>query len=222
MIVEKNDLQLLNKKYQNMSVEHRFQSIYKDFDANDIMCTSSFGTFSAYLLKTLSSVAPNQLIHFIDTGNHFSETHHYRDKLTHLLDLRTEVITASSDIHRYTRKNETWKSNTTYCCYLKKIRPIEHVTSKHKVWLSGLMEWQSDHRSSLNIFDIRRGILKFFPLIDSSLEECNTFIEKNNLPRHLLVKRGYHSIGCTHCTKKGNNRAGRWQGSKKTECGLHL
>ena len=221
-MLDDTEIETLNKKYIQLSVEQRFESLYQDFNVDEVMSTSSFGNHSALMLKTLSSVAPNQLIYFIDTGNHFNETHQYREELGRLLDLNIKVISTSSEIHRFTRKNKTWESNSTYCCYLKKVRPLENIVSKHKVWISGLMKWQSDHRSSLNVFEVRRGILKFFPLIDQTLEQCDSFIDGFNLPRHALVNKGYDSIGCTHCTHKGSLRIGRWKGSKKTECGLHL
>ena len=84
------------------------------------------------------------------------------------------------------------------------------------------MRWQSDHRSTLSIFETRRGIIKFNPMIDVSQEERDAYIADHKLPFHPLVAQGYSSIGCTHCTVPGEDRAGRWQGKPKTECGLHL
>ena len=84
------------------------------------------------------------------------------------------------------------------------------------------MGWQSDHRASLNIFEERRGIIKFNPMLDVSKEERDAYIATHNVPFHPMVAEGYESIGCSHCTVKGEGRAGRWQGKEKTECGLHL
>jgi phosphoadenosine phosphosulfate reductase len=88
--------------------------------------------------------------------------------------------------------------------------------------MSGLMEWQSDHRSSLNIFEQRGNILKFYPLLDISKELRDAYIQEHQLPFHPLVAKGYHSIGCKHCTVPGEDRGGRWNNNPKTECGLHL
>jgi phosphoadenosine phosphosulfate reductase len=84
------------------------------------------------------------------------------------------------------------------------------------------MRWQSDHRSTLNIFEERNGILKFYPLLDVSKEERDKIIEISKLPFHPLVAKGYQSIGCMHCTMPGDDRSGRWNNNPKTECGLHL
>ena len=84
------------------------------------------------------------------------------------------------------------------------------------------MNWQSDHRNSLNIFEQKETILKFYPLLDIGYSERDQFIIDHHLPFHPLKSKGYSSIGCFHCTTPGENRNGRWNNSPKTECGLHL
>jgi phosphoadenosine phosphosulfate reductase len=84
------------------------------------------------------------------------------------------------------------------------------------------MEWKIDHRASLDIFEMRGEILKFYPLLDITKEKRDAYIEKHQLPFHPLVAKGYHSIGCSHCTAPGEDRNGRWNNNPKTECGLHL
>ncbi len=83
------------------------------------------------------------------------------------------------------------------------------------------MRWQTDHRSQLEIFEERRGIIKFNPMVDVTREERDAYIAEHNLPFHPMVAEGFSSIGCTHCTVPGEGRSGRWAGKPKTECGLH-
>ena len=222
MTINVNLVKSLNLRYKALSVENRIRTLYKDFSHSDVMCTSSFGTNSAFLLKYMVSFVPEQTIHFVDTGNHFEETIQYRDHLVDTLKLKTEVISAGPVVHEFIKKNETWKDNPEYCCQVNKIEPIDKIKSKYKVWISGLMEWQSDHRASLDIFEIKGNMLKFYPLLDQSKKDCDSFIVKHELSRHPLINEGYDSIGCTHCTNKGTDRIGRWFGTAKTECGLHL
>ena len=84
------------------------------------------------------------------------------------------------------------------------------------------MEWQSDHRSTLDVFELRGDILKFYPLLDISKQQRHAYIAAHDLPFHPLVAKGYNSIGCKHCTVPGDDRNGRWNNNPKTECGLHL
>lgn len=212
----------LNKKYADLEVFDRVRELYQDFDQSEIMLTSAFATTSAFLLKIFSDVNPEQKIHFIDTGYHFKETLIYKEYLEKLYDLKTESVRAEDWKHDFTQKDETWKKDPDYCCQINKVEPLEKVKDAHKVWVSGLMRWQSDHRDTLDFFEERGGILKFYPLLDVTREEREAFISDHHLPFHPLVSKGYSSVGCAHCTAPGDDRSGRWNNSPKTECGLHL
>ncbi|MFL0354700.1 phosphoadenylyl-sulfate reductase [Xanthomarina sp. GH4-25] len=215
-------IQLLNKKYKSLSATNRIKELYKDFDIQDVMLTSSFAATSAFLLKIFSDVNKKQPVFFIDTGYHFEETLKYKAELEQLYGLHVKSISAIKEEHEFTTKDETWKKNPDFCCSINKVRPLETIKKHYKVWVSGLMEWQSDHRSTLDIFEMRGEILKFYPLLDITKEERDAYIEKHQLPFHPLVAQGYNSIGCSHCTVPGEDRSGRWNNNPKTECGLHL
>lgn len=220
--ISEDTIKTLNKKYKPLSATNRIIELYKDFDVNDVMLTSSFAATSAFLLKLFSEVNTNQKVFFIDTGYHFEETLKYKEKLEQLYNLNVTSITAIKEEHEFTTKDETWKKNPDFCCSINKVRPLETIKKQYKVWVSGLMEWQSDHRASLDIFEMRGEILKFYPLLDITKEQRDAYIEKHQLPFHPLVAKGYHSIGCSHCTVPGEDRSGRWNNNPKTECGLHL
>jgi len=216
------EISRLNKKYHELSPENRIVELYNDFDMDEIMLTSSFAATSALLLKLFSDVRKEQTVFFIDTGFHFKETLIYKDYLTHLYDLKVEDIGAESWKHDITKNNESWKKDPDYCCGINKVEPLEIIKRDFTVWVSGLMAWQSDHRSSLDIFEKRKGILKFYPLLDVSREQRTEYIRDHHLPFHPLLSKGYFSIGCAQCTVPGKGRNGRWNNNPKTECGLHL
>ena len=212
----------LNKKYRSLNVHDRIQELYHDFDVSDIMLTSSFAATSAMLLKFFSDVNKDQLIYFIDTGYHFKETLIYKDYLTKLYDLNVLDVTAEEWKHKFTSEDKTWTKDPDLCCSINKVEPLEKIKEKYNVWVSGLMRWQSDNRSSLDIFEERNGMIKFYPLLDVTQDERESFIKDHHLPFHPLISKGYFSIGCEHCTVPGKGREGRWNNSPKTECGLHL
>lgn len=220
--ISEDTIKTLNNKYKPLSATNRIKELYKDFDVKDVMLTSSFAATSAFLLKLFSEVNTNQKVFFIDTGYHFEETLKYKEKLEQLYNLNVTSITAIKEEHEFTTKDETWKKNPDFCCSINKVRPLETIKKQYKVWVSGLMEWQSDHRASLDIFEMRGEILKFYPLLDITKEQRDAYIKKHQLPFHPLVAKGYHSIGCSHCTVPGEDRSGRWNNNPKTECGLHL
>lgn len=221
-IFSADEIAKLNKKYNQLTVEQRIEELYKDFSSEEVMLTSSFAATSAFLLRVFSRVNADQKIYFIDTGYHFQETLDYKEDLTKLYGLNVENIGAEKWEHDFTTSDETWKKDPNLCCSVNKVKPLELIKEKFTIWVSGLMEWQSDHRATLDIFEERGGILKFYPLLDVTKKEREKYIKENKLPFHPLVAKGYSSIGCKHCTVPGKDRDGRWNNNPKTECGLHL
>ncbi|MBZ9650819.1 phosphoadenylyl-sulfate reductase [Psychroflexus montanilacus] len=221
-VISRQEIKELNQKYKSLSVVDRIKTLYEDFEQAEVMVTSSFAATSAFLLKLFSEVNTDQIIYFIDTGYHFDETLNYKKQLIDTYNLNVKSVSALKHEHEFTTKDKTWSKNPDFCCSINKVKPLEIIKNKYTVWVSGLMEWQSDHRNTLDIFEQRGEILKFYPLLDVSREERDDFIKKHNLPFHPLVSKGYHSIGCKHCTVPGKDRSGRWNNNPKTECGLHL
>lgn len=216
------EIKELNKKYHDLKPKERIEQLYKDFKQEDVMLTSSFAATSALLLKLFSEVNKDQEVLFIDTGYHFSETIIYKEYLSKLYELNVTDVQAEKWKHDITTKEEMWKKDPDLCCSVNKVEPLQAQKDQHKVWVSGLMKWQSDHRATLDVFEERGGILKFYPLLDVTKEEREEFISSHHLPFHPLISKGYSSIGCAHCTVPGEDRGGRWNNSPKTECGLHL
>ena len=215
-------LAALNEKYLPLDFEERIRTLYQDFAPEKVLVTSSFAATSAYFLHIVSRIRPEQRIHFIDTGFHFPETMEYRRYLTALFKLKVEDVRAEDWQHQFTVDDRTYERDPDYCCSINKIQPLDAVKNTAQVWVSSLMRWQTDHRAGLPVFELRRGILKFNPMIDVSREQRDRYIAEHQLPFHPLVAQGYSSIGCTHCTAVGDGRSGRWIGKPKTECGLHL
>lgn len=221
-VIDEAQLAALNEKYLPLDFEARIRRLYQDFAPEKVLVTSSFAATSAYFLHIVSRIRPQQRIHFIDTGFHFPETLEYRRYLTELFKLTVEDVRAEDWQHQFTVDDKTYERDPDYCCAINKVQPLEAVKANFHVWVSSLMRWQTDHRAGLPVFELRRGLLKFNPMIDVSREERDRYIAEHQLPFHPMVARGYSSIGCTHCTVAGEGRTGRWMGKPKTECGLHL
>lgn len=220
--ISQDTIAALNEAYRPLTAKERIVQLYKDFNQAEVMLTSSFAATSAFLLKLVSEINTQQTVFFIDTGYHFDETLQYKEFLTEKYRLTVKSIRALKEEHEFTTKDETWKKNPDFCCSINKVKPLDAIKQDYSVWMSGLMKWQSDHRATLDIFEERNGILKFYPLLDISKETRDAYIAEHDLPFHPLVAKGYHSIGCKHCTVPGEDRNGRWNNNPKTECGLHL
>jgi phosphoadenosine phosphosulfate reductase len=216
------DLAALNAAYAPLGFEERIARIYQDFAPEKVLVTSSFAATSAYFLHIISTIRPEQAIHFINTGYHFPETLAYRDYLTGLFHLTVVDLQPDEYQHNYSEQEKLYETDPDFCCSINKVQPLDNIKSNYDVWVSSLMGWQTDVRAELDVFEERNGIIKFNPMIDVTREERDAYIKEHNLPFHPLVAKGYSSIGCSHCTVPGEGRKGRWAGKPKTECGLHL
>ena len=218
--VKKPDLALLNEKYKKLTPDERIKEIYKDFD--NVLLTSSFGTTAVFQLYLFHKNDIHQPVHFIDTTYHFQETLDYKEKLTKLFDLEVIDILPDKEQNEFSQLGELWRYDPDQCCSINKVEPFAKIRNQYDVWISGLMSWQSSHREKLNIFEEKKGVIKFYPILDVTEEEALKVMEENKMPIHPLKPLEYESIGCKHCTLKGKKRKGRWAQTVKTECGLHL
>jgi len=214
-------IELLNDAFMPLPVEDRIRLLYKYFAEEDVLLTSSFGTKSVFLLHLIHQVRPAQIVHFIDTTYHFPETLAYKQQLTDLLNLKVTEVRPQPKENALTREEAWWKDHPRMCCSINKVVPLEPVKARHKVWMSGLMSYQTDFRSRLRVFEQQGDILKFHPLIDVDEGEFLYYLSYHDLPRHPLEAQGYGSVGCMYCTQRGKGRQGRWKSTGQSECGLH-
>ena len=213
------DIAQLNDKYTALNPLQRISALYSDFDK--VLFTSSFGTTSIILLNMIASVNKNQKVYFLNTTYHFPETLAYKQEITSKLGLQVVDLKPEYWNNQFTRQYEIYKTDPDLCCSINKTEPLNRVKAEHDVWISGIMGWQSNSRSKRNIFEEKDGIIKFHPLIDVDEAYIKAYMAENGLITHPLTNKGFASVGCIHCTSKGQRREGRWEGTLKTECGLH-
>ncbi len=212
----------LNQKYETYSFMDRLQKMFDEFEHDKILISSSFGTTSSILLHQLSKVAPEHPVYFINTGYLFEETIQYVDQLKSKLGLKNIIEVGPKPAkHDFTAQNETYKTNQDLCCFVNKVEPMNKLKEGKHIWVSGIFRHQNENRASLRVFEPKDQMLKFHPIIDMSKEDVNLYMDVYDLPKHSLTYQGYGSIGCTHCTARGDDREGRWLNTNKTECGLH-
>lgn len=225
IFIKRKDLKIqidtLNRDFQNLEYRQRLEKLYETFDASEVLVTSSFGTKSVFLLWLISQIQPKQKVHFINTTYQFPQTLEYKKELTDLLGLEIIEVLPDTKDNLISKSKELWKTDTERCCAINKISPLEPIKAEHKIWISGVMAYQTDFRKHLRVWEQQDDLLKFHPLIDIKKGEFLYQTGLHKLPQHPLMDLGYGSVGCTHCTVKGEGRSGRWANKEKTECGLH-
>lgn len=175
-------------------------------------------------------VAPKIPVVFLDTGYHFAQTLRTRDALVEKTGLKILNLTPRQSVAEQDVEHgpNLWRSNPDLCCRLRKVEPMEELLLGFDAWITGLRVAAAPHRAETQVvaFDESRGALKIAPFLDWSDEDLLRYTLENDVPVNPLSYQGYPSIGCAPCTHPvapGEDiRDGRWRGSDKTECGLHI
>ena len=121
-----------------------------------------------------------------------------------------------------------WERDPDRCCHIRKVEPLLDALKPYDAWISGIRRDQSPSRASTPKmqWSERYGVWKVHPLADWDERRVWLYIHVNEIPFNPLHDAGYRSIGCMPCTRPTSpdeeERAGRWAGSDKLECGIHL
>ena len=188
---------------------------------------SSFGTESAALLKVMADVDPAIPVIFLDTGYLFAETLSYRDTLIETLGLRDvrSIKPAAEALAREDADGELWFSDPDACCRIRKVEPLARTLAPFSAWINGRKRFQGGLRADIAVVEQDGVRLKFNPFANVSREDIEAIYASAKLPPHPLVSSGYLSVGCMPCSSRAaaneDERAGRWRGRAKTECGIH-
>ncbi|PPA71119.1 phosphoadenylyl-sulfate reductase [Jeotgalibacillus proteolyticus] len=203
---------------------------YSTYTADKIVYASSFGAEAIVLLDLIARVNPSAHIVFLDTALHFPETYDVIEKIKERfpsLQIEMKKAALTLDEQRGEHGPALWKRDPNMCCHIRKVVPLQEALSDKTAWISGLRREQSPTRAATQFInkDEKFKNLKICPLIHWTWDEVWEHIKKHDLPFNKLHSQGYPSIGCFPCTspvsEDGDSRAGRWNNSTKTECGLH-
>jgi phosphoadenosine phosphosulfate reductase len=170
----------------------------------------------------------------IDTGLLFPETLALKSDIEQRLGLTIESLHPEQTVEQQSAElgHELWKTKPDLCCSLRKVIPLQKKLATLDVWITGLRRQQNDSREKIRIvelyhFDVLRDryIIKLNPMAAWTRDQVQSYIKEHNLPVNALAAQGYRSIGCQPCTRPvaegESERAGRWTGFDKSECGIH-
>ena len=165
----------------------------------------------------------------LDTQLFFKESYETRERLVERYGIELvvpDVITVAEQ-HKQEGPN-LWERDPDRCCHIRKVEPLLTALEPYDAWVSGIRRDQSPSRAGVKKVErsSRYGVWKIQPLADWSEKDVWSYILGNDIPYNPLHDVGYRSIGCIPCTRPTRpdeeERAGRWAGSDKLECGIHL
>jgi phosphoadenosine phosphosulfate reductase len=218
----------LDRLFAGERAELILNYVLKELAPGRTAVVSSFGAESAVLLHLVAAIDPATPVIFLDTEKHFTETLAYRDRLIAHLGLsgmrsvrpdpeRVAAVDPAGTLHAV---------NSDACCALRKSAPLDEALQGFDVWITGRKRHQATSRRAMPLFERDGRHIKVNPLGAWAPADISDYLAAHHLPAHPLVARGYASVGCAPCTspvRAGENfRAGRWRGTAKIECGIHL
>ena len=219
----------LNRRYAHHAGTEVLAHALTDPEVGHTALVSSFGAESVVLLHMVSVIDRTVPVLFIDTEMLFPETLEYQRELSERLRLsNVKVIQPDRDpVFVADPDSNLHKTDPDACCALRKTAPLLGAIQPYDAWITGRKRYQGGKRLALPFFEADgESRIKVNPLAHWSPEDVQDYIQNNRLPRHPLVAKGYPSIGCLPCTTRvgedEDERAGRWRGFEKTECGIHF
>jgi phosphoadenosine phosphosulfate reductase len=217
---EFTDAQLaaLSIEFEKWSAEAIIEWAVENF-APHLALTASMT--DAVLIDLAVKVDPAIEVVFIDTGYHFAETLHTVEQVRRRYGLNLRIMTVQ-------RQDEPlWQADPENCCTAVKVGQLDRALTGKAAWMSGLRRAEADSRVTAPLVarDLR-GLIKINPIAMWSDEDVQSYIQANDVILNPLIDQGFTSIGCQPCTQRPTDsddaRSGRWAGTAKTECGLHL
>jgi phosphoadenosine phosphosulfate reductase len=177
-----------------------------------------------------ASVIPGIDVIFLDTGYHFPETIGTRDAVDFVYDVNVRTILPLLTVSEQDAAEgpELWRTNPDRCCALRKVEPLARALEGYQAYASGVRRDEAPSRAGTPVvqWDDKRQMVKVNPIARWTQADVDAYIDQNDILVNPLAEDGYPSIGCRPCTHRvaagEDPRSGRWRGSQKSECGLHV
>jgi phosphoadenosine phosphosulfate reductase len=185
---------------------------------SDLRFAVSFQKTSSVMIDMAHRIDPSARFFYVDTELLFPETYATRDALAEKYELQFERVANGS---------KPWSLDRDGCCAEHKVELMHAALDEVSCWVSGIRRVDSDTRANAPKFgwDERFGLWKLNPLADWDEKQVWSYIKDHHVPYNSLHDQGYPSIGCMPCTtvalEGAGERAGRWAGTSRTECGIH-
>jgi phosphoadenosine phosphosulfate reductase len=197
-----------------------------------IAIASAFQAEGTAIMHMASTIRADVPVLFLETGFQFAETLAFREQLTdrlglNVIDLYGELTVAQQEAEHGPR---LYERDPELCCELNKVRPMFEALRGLDAWVTAFRRDSSPTRADAPIveqyeLEPRHSIVKVNPVAAWTRRDTWAYLREHDLPHNPLYDLGYTSIGCAPCTRlrfEGEpERAGRWAGRAKWECGIH-
>jgi phosphoadenosine phosphosulfate reductase len=224
-----NELNAINKSLEGKPPQTILRWAVGRYFPRLTMATA-FGAEGCCLIHMLAEIEPAVNVFNLDTGYQFAQTLALRERIKERYGIEVEYVRPESTVAEYEARHQgpLYVRDSNQCCHDRKIVPLRRAVAGHEAWFSAIRRDQTNYRAVAGTvqWDAKFGLVKVNPLLNWTRRDVWAFIVKHDVPYNPLHDEGYPSIGCWPCTRAvaegEDDRAGRWAGTAKKECGLHV
>jgi phosphoadenosine phosphosulfate reductase len=218
-----------NQELDGQPAEEILRWAVQTFHPRLTMATA-FGAEGCCLLHLLAEIEPEVRVFNLDTGYQFAETLELRERIKERYGIEVEMIRPELSVAEYEAEHggPLYRIRPDQCCHDRKLIPLRKAVVGYDAWVSAIRGDQTAQRAAASVvqWDAKFGLVKINPLLGWTRKTVWDFVLKHDVPYNPLHDQGYPSIGCWPCTwpvgEGEDERAGRWAGTGKKECGLHV
>jgi phosphoadenosine phosphosulfate reductase len=191
---------------------------------------TAFGAEGCCILHMLAEIQPAVRVFNLQTGYQFPETLELRERIRERYGIEVEYIVPEMSVSEYEAEygGPLYRIRPDQCCHDRKVLPLRQAVIGYDAWISAIRGDQTSHRAAAGVvgWDGKFNLVKVNPLLGWTRSDVWRFILDHDIPYNPLHDQGYPSIGCWPCTipveEGADERSGRWTGTAKKECGLHV
>ena len=232
-LLSTSELEALNARFETQHPSEILRWVLEDRALDRVAIASAFQAEGTVVMHLATTIRPDVPILFLETGFQFAETLAFKERLTEELKLNVVDVVGEYTVDEQAAAfgERLYERDPERCCDLNKVRPMFEALRGLDAWVTAVRRDSSPTRATTPIVDQYelepgRQIMKVNPMANWSRQQVWAYLKEHNLPHNPLYDLGYASIGCAPCTRlrfPGEpERAGRWAGIAKWECGIHV
>ena len=223
----------LNARFESSPPNEIIRWALEESGLDRMAVATAFQAEGTAIIHMAVNVRPEVPVLFLETGFHFAETLAFKERLTEQLGLNVIDLTGDETVESQAQRygERLYERDPKLCCELNKVIPLNRAFEHLDGWITGMRRdsaWTRKNTPILSFTELDSGkrLLKVNPIANWTRREAWAYLKRNGIPHNPLYDLGYSSIGCAPCTRLvfpgEDERAGRWSGLLKTECGIHV
>ena len=223
----------LNERFETAAPPEIVRWAVAEAGLGRIAIASAFQAEGTCLIHMATQVDPDVPILFLETGFHFAETLAFKERLTEKLSLNVVDLVGGYTVEEQSAAfgSRLYERDPKLCCQLNKVAPFDRALRGYDAWLTSMRRDSAWTRRNTPIvaqteFEDGTTLVKVNPIANWTRQQAWGYLKEHDLPHNPLYDLGYAQVGCAPCTRSvwlgKSERAGRWDGSQKVECGIHV